>query len=679
MRSCLLLIDLQNDFLARPGLVPPAAELIDQIAILLKEWRKLGLPVMHVHTLVSTDGQNRMPHWKAQNIWSCVEGSFGAKAPVKLTPLASEQVFVKQYFSGFSHGHLLSSLQANNIDTLVIAGAYTHACVRATIVDAYQHGFRIWAADDGVGSDSPDHDQITRDYLNQRCCEFIDTKEILARLCLSVHFPLASIVDRKLPSFLLNNTWHPSSSTASWAHRTPTNHKEITFYFTPCNQIEINRAVTAATKALPAWSASDVSNKQAILASWKAVIEHRREDFISCLTLEIGKPLFDAQQEFNYALQLLDACIDRDQNLIHKPKYDNGMVDIRHCPLGCVGIITPWNNSLAIPVGKLAPALLYGNSVVWKPAPSASGVAMLLMDSLMACGLPANVLNIIFGGADTGVALALSDGLAALSFTGSIAAGRQLAMICAGKGIPLQAELGGNNGVIVTRHCQVAEVATVLADSVFSFSGQRCTAPRRLIVERSILDEFTSAFINRASELKIGFPQDITTKIGPLLSEDRQQTMTEIVANALAAGARLLYGGGIPTGFESGCWFEPTVLLSDSCLDQVVREESFGPIAVILPVDNFEEALVVCNDVEHGLVATLCSDYPQQQLRFMQTIEAGILRLGVANMFIHPEAPFGGWKASTIGYPEHGRWDQDFYTRPQALYGFGNVSTFPII
>ena len=288
---------------------------------------------------------------------------------------------------------------------------------------------------------------------------------------------------------------------------------------------------------------------------------HRRDDFLRCLTLDIGKPLFDAQQEFDYAMQLLDSCLNREQNLIQQLKSDRGMVAMRNCPLGCVGIITPWNNPLAIPIGKLAPALLYGNSVVWKPAPPASGLAMLLMDSLIACGLPANVLNVIFGGADTGVALAFSDGLNALSFTGSVAAGRQLAVICASKSIPLQAELGGNNGVIVTPHCQVTQVASALADTVFSFSGQRCTAPRRLIVERAVLDEFTIAFLNRVSELQIGLPQDINTRIGPLLSLERQETMAAIVADALATGARLLYGGGVPKEFESGCWFDPTVLL----------------------------------------------------------------------------------------------------------------------
>lgn len=675
MRPCLLLIDLQNDFLARPGLVPPAIELIEQVAELLNDWRDLGLPVMHVHTLVSSNGQNRMPHWQEQNIWCCVEGSPGAEAPMELAPLSSEPIFAKQYFSAFSQGRLLPALQANNIDTLIIAGAYTHACVRATIVDAYQFGFQCWVASEAVGSDSPDHDRMTRAYLSQRGCEFISVAEILSRLP-PVSRPLlpSGIVGRKLPSLLLANNWQQSSGNASWVHCKPSNHNEAVFHFTPCTEHEISNAVTAAAEAFSAWSVSSLTDRQAILASWKAAIENSRDDFLRCLTTDIGKPLFDAQQEFDYAMQLLDGCLSGEQgSLIQQLKSDQGTVAVRNCPLGCVGIITPWNNPLAIPIGKLAPALLYGNSVVWKPSPPASGLAMLLMDSLLACGLPANVLNVIFGGADTGVALAFADGLNALSFTGSVAAGRQLAAICAGQGMPLQAELGGNNGVIVTRHCRIAEVAVALAETVFSFSGQRCTAPRRLIVERAVLDEFTDAFVNRVAELQIGLPDNITTKIGPLLSVERQQTMVAIVASAIAAGSRLLCGGGIPKEFESGCWFEPTVLLAASRHDSVVREESFGPIAVILAADDFEDALLLCNDVVHGLVATLCSDSRAQQLRFMQAAEAGILRLGTETTAIHPDAPFGGWKASTIGYPEHGRWDMDFYTRPQALYGFGKV------
>ena len=273
MRPCLLLIDLQNDFLARPGLVPSAADLTDQVAKLLSGWRELGLPVMHVHTLVSTDGQNRMPHWKVQNIWCCVEGSPGAKTPTELGPLISEPVFAKQYYSGFSQGRLLPALQANNIDTLIIAGAYTHACVRTTIVDAYQYGFRIWAASEGLGSDSPDHDRMTRDYLNQRGCEFIAVAEIFTRLR-PFSQPLPSnIVGQKLPSFLLANIWHQSPGNISWMHCKPSNHNEAVFQFTPCNQNEINRAVKAAVEVFPDWSASPLTNRQAIIASWKAAID----------------------------------------------------------------------------------------------------------------------------------------------------------------------------------------------------------------------------------------------------------------------------------------------------------------------------------------------------------------------------------------------------------------------
>ena len=670
MRPCLLLIDLQQDFLSRPGLIPDSGKLIRQVSALLADWRGLSLPVVHVHTIVNADGHDRMPHWKTQHIWDCVAGSPGASPPPKLMPLPSEQVFSKQYYSAFSNPETLPALRALDVDTLVVAGVYSHACIQYTVVDAYQQGFRVWVAADAVGSNSPLHDEITRAYLAARACSFLNVSEILSKFRGMPHAIDSTATSEKLPSLLVGNDWMQSSLADSWTHYNPSDQSKALATFMPCGAVEVRWAAAGAVQAVPFWSSLSIENRADILAAWKRAIEARRDEFVFRAGLDIGKPLAEAQSEFDYALDLLGACLNSVQD--EGQELNQGKFRVHYRPLGCVGVITPWNNPLAIPVGKLAPALLFGNTVLWKPALPASGIAMLVADTLKAAGVPGNMVNLVFGGADTAKALVYDRNIAAISFTGSSASGRRMAALCADRGIPLQAELGGNNGVIVTRHCNVPEIAHTLTNSVFSFSGQRCTAPRRLIVERPVLHEFTDCFAEHTKALRVGLPHDPLTRIGPLISGECCETMADLVADALHAGGTVLCGGGIPSSFKAGCWFEPTIIVPAEKQDRIVQEESFGPIAVILSADDFDDAMQQCNDVQHGLVATLCSDDLSEQKRFLREAEAGILRIGAEHTTIHPDAPFGGWKASGRGTPEHGRWDRDFYTRPQAIYGLGN-------
>jgi acyl-CoA reductase-like NAD-dependent aldehyde dehydrogenase len=340
---------------------------------------------------------------------------------------------------------------------------------------------------------------------------------------------------------------------------------------------------------------------------------------------------------------------------------------LRHCPVGTVGLITPWNNPLAIPVGKLAPALLYGNTAVWKPALQTSQIARLLMQTLAEAGLD-GLVSMVTGDADSGRLLLAQKGIAAISFTGSVVAGRAVAVACAVAGKALQAELGGNNAVIIMADADIDEVARKLAPAIFSFAGQRCTAPRRLIVEASAMRHFEQALLRAIAALQLGQPEDEKTQVGPLISREQQARMAALVSSAVAAGARLLCGGKIPAGYEHGCWFEPT-LIADVAMDApLVQEESFGPIALLIAARDLDHALQLNNAVPHGLVTTVFSGDAAVQRRVVEEAQSGIVAVNQCPLEISPAAPFGGWKASGIGAPEHGRWDKIFYTRPQAVY-----------
>jgi acyl-CoA reductase-like NAD-dependent aldehyde dehydrogenase len=284
--------------------------------------------------------------------------------------------------------------------------------------------------------------------------------------------------------------------------------------------------------------------------------------------------------------------------------------------------------------------------------------------------MPAGLVGLVTGEAATARRLAKHPGVAAVTLTGSVATGRSAALLCARLGKPLQAELGGNNAAIILADCPVRDEARSLALAAFSFAGQRCTAIRRFIVERPVLDEFREVFVTAVESLRLGDPRDSLTEIGPLISRAAVERIQSLLSRAAAGGAAVLCGGKTPPGLEQGCWLTPAVVSGAAPDSEIVRSETFGPVAVILPADDLEDALAIANSVEHGLVASLHTGDDRARCRFCEAAEAGILKLASGPLAVHPDAPFGGWKASGFGPPEHGLWDRAFYTRPQAVYGW---------
>jgi acyl-CoA reductase-like NAD-dependent aldehyde dehydrogenase len=338
-----------------------------------------------------------------------------------------------------------------------------------------------------------------------------------------------------------------------------------------------------------------------------------------------------------------------------------------------IGLITPWNNPFAIPLGKLAPALFYGNTVVWKPAPAGTAIAGRLMEILRTAGCPNGVVNLLCG--DRSTALALMDGdLDAVSLTGSTAAGRSAQEVCGRRHLPLQAELGGNNAAVIWADGDPAEAARRVAEAAFGFAGQRCTANRRVIVEASCYDRFLACLETATAELVWGDPQEAGAQVGPLISEEARASCAGVVARAREAASLLVQPHGATSGAARlvgcGAYYPPTIIGCDDPQQEVVQEETFGPVLVVQRAEGWEHAMRLCNGVRHGLVAALFSPSPALHERFLQEAQAGILKLNQATADAGVEAPFGGWKASAIGPPEHGASNREFYTRTQAVYGW---------
>jgi acyl-CoA reductase-like NAD-dependent aldehyde dehydrogenase len=352
----------------------------------------------------------------------------------------------------------------------------------------------------------------------------------------------------------------------------------------------------------------------------------------------------------------------------------NRGVGIRFQPHGVVGLITPWNNPIAIPLGKIGAALALGNGIVWKPAIEAPRSAMAVINALQQAGLPDGTVNLVFGNAATARWVIDCSEVAAVSLTGAIVSGHSAIARCARLGKPLQAELGGNNAAIVLGDCETTSTARAVAHAAFSFAGQRCTALRRIIVERSISESFQQAFVEATESLRIGEPCDPTAEVGPLNSLTQRQNVQDALEQARSDKAQVLCGGIPPPGMEHGCWLTPAIVNNIHPAARLAQEETFGPVAVILPAADLDEALAIANEVEHGLVAALYSQDERSRRQFAETIQAGILKFSPEPLGVHPDAPCGGWKSSGIGPPEHGLGDRQFYSRPQATYGWSGAT-----
>jgi acyl-CoA reductase-like NAD-dependent aldehyde dehydrogenase len=279
-------------------------------------------------------------------------------------------------------------------------------------------------------------------------------------------------------------------------------------------------------------------------------------------------------------------------------------------------------------------------------------------------------VHVVHGDGAAARALVSETAVSAVSFTGSNAAGEQIAALCALCRKPLQAELGGNNAAVVCADADLDAAAQAIAASAFGFAGQRCTSTRRIIVEAAVREAFVPRLLARIAALVVGDALDAATQVGPLISQAHLERVAAQVEQArVARSARVLCGGTRSTGHRPGAWYLPTLIDGVEPDAPIVQQETFGPVAVLQTAQDFAHALVLCNGVAQGLVASLFSQDPARHAQFLEGAHAGVLRINPASFPVHPEAPFLGWGSSGLGPAEHGRWDIEFYSRPQAVYG----------
>jgi acyl-CoA reductase-like NAD-dependent aldehyde dehydrogenase/nicotinamidase-related amidase len=647
MKPVLLLVDLQNDFLRASDLEPHAASIAAAAADLLNTCRTGAVPVVHVWSTVNQSGDNRMPHRKKNGDWMCLEGSAGHACPNVLRPHKKETIIHKIFFSAFSTGQLESVLHELNADTLIIAGVHLHACVRATALDAYAKGYSLVVVDDCAASNDPVHAAISKRYLQDRSVIFRSSDEISAAIAAGAAKLGELLVDTEL-----GVVTHSSPQNCQRRWRLAAGRKS-----------DIAAAVAVARETFEFWRRVGVDERLRLLQAFGRQLQQHESALIDLLVEDIGKPVRYARDEVARAIALVDAAAKQAE-----PEQDRipEKTGFRRGPLGVIGLIGPFNNPLAIPVGKIVPGLLFGNAVIWKPAIPGSRIAKKTAELFaIATGQP-KVLQVLCGSDQTARRLmAASD---AVTISGSLKAGRAAQEICATYHIPLQAELGGNNASIVWGDAELRVAAASITEGAFAFAGQRCTANRRAIVDSSIYDVFLNKVVMASRRLILGDPADEKTQIGPLISSASRNRVKAVIDRARSAAFRVITPSGKLDGARGDAWLEPTIVCCDDPSAEIVQEETFGPVLVIQKAKDWDEAISLCNGVKQGLAAAIFTTSPKRIEDFLRRARAGILKINGSTANAAVDLPFGGWKASGIGPAEHGPANREFFTRMQSIY-----------
>jgi aldehyde dehydrogenase (NAD+) len=391
------------------------------------------------------------------------------------------------------------------------------------------------------------------------------------------------------------------------------------------------------------------------------------------LTREEGKTLKEGIGETTRAVQLLRYFAGEAQQPSgeHYPSANPlTLLYTTREPLGVVGIVTPWNFPIAIPAWKIAPALAFGNTVVFKPASLTPLTALRLVEALAEAGLPPGVLNLVTGSAaNVGDPLVRDPRVVAISFTGSNETGAELRKTAAERGTKLQLELGGKNPAIVLADADLDHaLGQVIAGAMMS-TGQKCTATSRAIIDRTIADRFTEMLAERIGALKVGDPLEAETQIGPLIDERAAERVAGEVDAAKEAGSQLLVGGArLGNGLERGAFVAPALFAGVEPESRLAQHELFGPVLGVIPVDSMEEAMAVANQVKFGLSASIFTRDLGKALTFAREIEAGVVHVNSETAGAEPQVPFGGMKGSSSYSREQGKAAREFFTQTKTVY-----------
>jgi aldehyde dehydrogenase (NAD+) len=452
----------------------------------------------------------------------------------------------------------------------------------------------------------------------------------------------------------------------------PSNPSEVVGVYARASAEEARQAIAAAKAAFPSWSRSGILERHAILSKASQEIMARKAELGELLSREEGKTLAEGIGEVTRAGQIFEFFAGEVLRLAGEllPSVRPGVsVEITREPVGVVGIITPWNFPIAIPAWKIAPALAYGNTVVLKPADLVPGSSWAIVDILVRAGLPKGVLNLVMGkGSVVGQTMLDSKDIDAITFTGSVGTGQRVATASIAVGRKFQLEMGGKNPTVVLDDADLGVAVESVAQSAFFSTGQRCTASSRVIVTEGIHDRFVEALAERTRKLRVGDALAKDTEIGPVVDPSQLKQDTDYIEIGRQEGAELVAGGELVKAETEGYFLQPALFTGATNQMRIAREEIFGPVAAVIKVKDYEEALATANDTEFGLSAGIVTTSLKYASHFKRNAEAGMVMVNVPTAGVDFHVPFGGRKGSSYGPREQGKYAAEFFTIVKTAY-----------
>ncbi len=464
--------------------------------------------------------------------------------------------------------------------------------------------------------------------------------------------------------------WVASGETADNVN--PSNLGDVIGEYAQADRAQAEQAIAAARAAFTGWSASTLQERADVLDRVGTEILDRREELGRLLAREEGKILAEATLEAGRAGQVFKYFAGESLRIAgqHTQSVRPGIdVEVTREPLGVIGVITPWNFPIAIPAWKIAPALAYGNCVVFKPASLVPGSAWALADILSRAGLPAGVFNLVMGsGAAVGQAILASPEVDGVTFTGSVETGDAVLKTVAGRHGKVQLEMGGKNPLVVLDDADLEVAAACAVNGAYFSTGQRCTASSRLIVAGGIHDAFVDEMTARVSALRVGDALDPETEMGPVVDAAQLDQDLSYIDVGSGEGATLACGGQRLNREHDGFYLAPALFTGTTNDMRINREEVFGPVATVIRASDYDHALDLANDTDFGLSAGICTGSLKHATHFKKNVKAGMVMVNLPTAGVDYHVPFGGRKGSSYGAREQGAYAAEFFTIVKTAY-----------
>ncbi len=475
-------------------------------------------------------------------------------------------------------------------------------------------------------------------------------------------------------SNFIGGAWVNPAGGETFENRSPADTSDLIGTFPRSSETDLMRAVAAARESYEGWRLTPAPRRAEILYRAGGILLDRKEQCARDMTREMGKVLKETRGDVQEAIDTAFYAAGEGRRLFGQTvpaELPNKFAMSVRVPVGVCGLITPWNFPMAIPSWKIFPALVCGNTVVIKPATDTPLSVVHFVSALHDAGVPPGVVNVVTGtGSGVGAPMLKHPDIRLISFTGSTDVGRQVAVACAEGYKKCSLEMGGKNAMIVLEDADLDLAVEAATWGAFGTTGQRCTATSRVIVDRKVAGAFGERIIARARALKIGNGLDETIEMGPCINEAQRKTVESYVQVGLDEGARLVTGGGrLATGTHARGWFfEPTIFTEVKPAMRIAKEEIFGPVLSVIPVNGLDEAIRVANAVEYGLSGAIFTRDVNRAFRAMRDVEAGIFYVNSSTIGAEVQLPFGGVKKTGNGHREAGSTVLDIFTEWKSIY-----------